>query len=376
MTATPRRATLEVAGMTCTDCEHHVTAALEQAGAEQVSADFRRGVARFTWPESAGEAALRAAVARAGYTPGRLRAESPGAAAARAGDADYDLLVLGAGSAAFAAAIRGRDAGYRVALAEAGTLGGTCVNVGCVPSKALLAAGAAYWAAGHPRFAGITTSAGPVDLAALVAQKDDLVDALRQEKYAGLVDAYGFEVLRGYAAFTGPDTVEVAGRVIRPGAVLIAAGASPAAPPIPGLSGAGYLTSNHRPGPQGRPGPPGGHRRQRGRPGTRPVLRPLGLGGHLPGGGRPDRPVRGTGSISGPDRGTARPGSHHPRPRPGPGGGTRRRRAPRPRQRGRHRDRDRRRRDPRRHRASAQHRRAGPGRCRGGHRHPRRGRDR
>ncbi len=229
--------------MTCTDCEHHVTAALEQAGAEQFSADFRRGLARFTWPESAGEAALRAAVARAGYTPGRLRAESPGTAAALGGEADYDLLVLGAGSAAFAAAIRGRDAGYRVALAEAGTLGGTCVNVGCIPSKALLAAGAAYWAAGHPRFAGITTSAGLVDLAALVAQKDDLVAALRQEKYAGLVDAYGFDVLPGHAAFTGPDTVEVDGRAIRPGAVLIATGASPAAPPIPGLSGAGYLTS-------------------------------------------------------------------------------------------------------------------------------------
>jgi mercuric reductase len=151
--------------------------------------------------------------------------------------------VLGAGSAAFAAAIRGRDAGYRVALAEAGTLGGTCVNVGCIPSKALLAAGAAYWAAGHPRFAGITTSAGPVDLAALVAQKDDLVAALRQEKYADLVGAYGFEVIPGHARFTGPDTVEVAGRVIRPGAALIATGASPAAPPIPGLAEAGYLTS-------------------------------------------------------------------------------------------------------------------------------------
>jgi len=112
-----------------------------------------------------------------------------------------------------------------------------------VPSKALLAAGAASWAAGHPRFAGITTSAGPADLAALVAQKDDLVAALRQEKYAGLVDAYGFDVLAGHAAFTGPDTVEVAGRAIRPGAVLIATGASPAAPPIPGLAGAGYLTS-------------------------------------------------------------------------------------------------------------------------------------
>ena len=243
MTATPRRVTLEVVGMTCTDCEHHVTAALQQAGAEQVSADFRRGVARFTWPESAGEAGLRAAVTRAGYTPGRLRAESPGAPMTPAGDADYDLLVLGAGSAAFAAAIRGRDAGYRVALAEAGTLGGTCVNVGCVPSKALLAAGAAYWAAGHQRFAGITTAAGPVDLAALVTQKDELVAALRQEKYADLVGAYGFEVIPGYAAFTGPGSVEVNGRAVRPGAVLIATGASPAAPPIPGLAEAGYLTS-------------------------------------------------------------------------------------------------------------------------------------
>jgi mercuric reductase len=238
-----RRATLEVAGMTCTDCEHHVTAALEGAGAAAVSADFRAGVARFTWPEGASEAVLRAAVTGAGYTPGRLRAESPGTTAAPAGDADYDLLVLGAGSAAFAAAIRGRDAGYRVALAEAGTLGGTCVNVGCVPSKALLAAGSAYWAAGHQPFAGITTSAGPVDLASLAAQKDELVSALRQEKYADLVEAYGFEVLPGHAAFTGLGTVEVAGRVIRPAAVLIATGASPAAPPIPGLAGAGYLTS-------------------------------------------------------------------------------------------------------------------------------------
>ncbi len=244
MTGTTRRAALEVAGMTCTDCEHHVAAALERAGAEQASADFRLGVARFALPWGVDEAGLRAAVTQAGYTPGTLRAESPGAPAAPGtGDGNYDLLVLGAGSAAFAAAIRGRDAGYRVALAEAGTLGGTCVNVGCVPSKALLAAGAAYWAAGHHPFAGVTTSAGPVDLAALVAQKDELVAALRQEKYADLVDAYGFEILPGHAAFTGPDTVMVAGRVIRPGAALIATGASPAAPPIPGLAEAGYLTS-------------------------------------------------------------------------------------------------------------------------------------
>ena len=229
--------------MTCTDCEHHVTAALERARAEQVSADFHRGVARFVLPGGVDVAGLRAAVTRAGYAPGMLRAGSPAAPAGPDGDAGYDLLVLGAGSAAFAAAIRARDTGYRVALAEAATLGGTCVNVGCIPSKALLAAGAAYWAAGHPRFAGITASAGPVDLAALAAQKDELVAVLRQEKYADLVGAYGFEVLPGHAAFTGPDTVTVAGRVIRPGAALIATGASPAAPPIPGLAEAGYLAS-------------------------------------------------------------------------------------------------------------------------------------
>src|SRR5215467_2221580 len=96
MTATSRLATLEVAGMTCTDCEHHVTAALERAGAEQVSADFRRGVARFVLPGGVDMAGLRAAVTQAGYVPGTLRAESPGIPAAPGtGDGDYDLLVLG-----------------------------------------------------------------------------------------------------------------------------------------------------------------------------------------------------------------------------------------------------------------------------------------
>lgn len=158
-------------------------------------------------------------------------------------DVDYDLLVLGAGSAAFAAAIKGRDAGYRVALVEAGTLGGTCVNVGCVPSKALLRAGEVYWSAGHHPYAGVTTSAGPVDLAALVGQKDELVATLRQDKYADLVDAYGIEVISGRARFVDPETVDVDGQRIRAGAVLVATGASPAIPPIPGLAEAGYLTS-------------------------------------------------------------------------------------------------------------------------------------
>jgi mercuric reductase len=244
MTATPRYVTLEVAGMTCDACAHHVTQALTAVGAADASANFRDGTARFAWPAKGGEEQVRAAIVEAGYTPGAFRVEAPAVLQPPTpAEADYDLLVLGAGSAAFAAAIKGRDAGYRVALVESGTLGGTCVNVGCVPSKALLRAGELYWAAGHHPFSGISTSTGPVDLAALVAQKDELVAALRQEKYADLVDAHGFEVLQGEASFVDRTTVEVAGRRLRAGAVLIATGASPAAPPIPGLAEVGYLTS-------------------------------------------------------------------------------------------------------------------------------------
>jgi len=157
--------------------------------------------------------------------------------------AEYDLVVVGAGSAAFAAAIKAAEAGYRVALVEHGAIGGTCVNVGCVPSKALLRAGELAWAAGHHPFAGLATSSGPVDLAALVAQKDKLVGALRQTKYVDLVADYGFSVIPGHARFTGPDELEVEGRRIRAGVFLVATGAVPAVPPIPGLAEAGYLTS-------------------------------------------------------------------------------------------------------------------------------------
>jgi mercuric reductase len=244
MDDTDRQATLEVAGMTCDACERHVTGALQGAGALDTSADFRRGVARFVWPHGVDEHALRDAVSDAGYTPGSLRVAATGARRVEHRDAvDYDLVVLGAGSAAFAAAIKGTESGHRVALVEAATLGGTCVNVGCVPSKALLRAGEVYWSAGHHPFAGIVTSAGSVDVAALVAQKDDLVAALRQEKYADLVDAYGFEVIEGEARFLDPETVAVGDRRVRAGAVLVATGAAPAVPPVPGLVEAGYLTS-------------------------------------------------------------------------------------------------------------------------------------
>ena len=166
--------------------------------------------------------------------------QPPDAAQAEAG---YDLVVLGAGSAAFAAAIRASEAGRRVALVEAGTVGGTCVNVGCVPSKALLRAGEVAHTAAHHPFTGIGTGPVTVDLAALVAGKDELVGGLRRSKYLDLAADYGFEVIAGRAGFAGPDTVQVDGRPLRAAAFLIATGARPAIPPVPGLAEVGYLTS-------------------------------------------------------------------------------------------------------------------------------------
>jgi len=152
-------------------------------------------------------------------------------------------VVIGAGSAAFAAAIKARDLGASVAINERGLVGGTCVNIGCVPSKALLRPAEAYWKAQHSPFVGVETSVGSVSLADLVAQKDELVEELRQHKYVDLIDVYGFDVIRGEARFTGPDTIEVDGRQIEAAHYLIATGASPWIPPIAGIDDTGYLTS-------------------------------------------------------------------------------------------------------------------------------------
>jgi len=239
-----KRHRMEVAGMTCDSCNVHVARALERAGAREVDADWRRGEAVFAADGAVGPDRLAEAVRDAGYGPGAVTVlEEEERAAAHAGSSDYDLLVIGAGSAAFAAAIKARDRGARVALVEQGIVGGTCVNVGCVPSKALLRAGEVYHQAGHHDFDGIETSAGAVDLAALVAQKNELVETMRQEKYLDLVDAYGFELIPGHATFTGPDAVAVDGRTITADAYLVATGASPSIPPIEGLAEAGYLTS-------------------------------------------------------------------------------------------------------------------------------------
>ncbi|AQQ55402.1 mercury(II) reductase [Planococcus lenghuensis] len=234
---------LEVQGMTCTDCENHVTNALESKGAENAQANFRRGQATFTIEEDRLKDAKQA-VDKAGYVAGEAEVVS-GERTSFSGNPsdDYDLFIIGSGGAAFSAAIKAVEKGANVAMAERGTVGGTCVNIGCVPSKTLLRAGEINHLAGQHPFAGLNTEAGQVDLAALTSQKDELVEGMRQQKYIDLIDDYGFDLIRGEAAFVDERTVEVNGQHYTAGKFLVSTGAAPFVPAIPGLKDVDFLTS-------------------------------------------------------------------------------------------------------------------------------------
>ncbi|MHB8333573.1 MAG: mercury(II) reductase [Acidimicrobiales bacterium] len=158
-------------------------------------------------------------------------------------EAPYDLAIVGSGSAAFAAAIEARRRGATVVMIEHGLVGGTCVNVGCVPSKALLAAAAVRHEALAQRFPGVATTASPVDMAALVAGKDELVDTLRAEKYLELADVYGFTIRSGHTRFVTGPALEVDGERLEAANFVIATGATPSIPLIEGLDDVDYLTS-------------------------------------------------------------------------------------------------------------------------------------
>jgi mercuric reductase len=161
------------------------------------------------------------------------------------GNGRYDLVVVGAGSAGFSAAITAAELGAQVALVGHGTIGGTCVNIGCVPSKALIRATEAVRHANDAaaRFDGIESGARVVDWAAQIAQKDALVAGLRQAKYADLLPEYNNVVYHEGPARLVDGGVQVAGQHIGSERIIITTGARPALPGIPGIADVSPLDS-------------------------------------------------------------------------------------------------------------------------------------
>jgi mercuric reductase len=239
--------TLDVQGMTCDGCAAHVEKALRAVtGVEDAKVpSWRAARATVTAAAPVADDLLVEAVERAGYRAQvrERRAVREGRKFPARGET-HDLLIIGGGSAAFAAAIKAAELGAKVALVEAGTIGGTCVNVGCVPSKTLIKAAELCYRSAYPKFEGLAACPPPSDWQRVVQQKDELVSALRQGKYVDVMKVYpNISLIRGRARLTGPRSVAVDGTTYSPGKILIATGSHPWAPPIPGLAEAGFLDS-------------------------------------------------------------------------------------------------------------------------------------
>src|SRR5699024_11562832 len=115
-------------------------------------------------------------IAETGYQPGKEEIQTSEYDVEFNRNGDYDLLIIGSGGAAFSAAIKASENGAKVAMVERGTVGGTCVNIGCVPSKTMLRAGEINGLSQNHLFNGLQTGAGAVKLAKLIEQKDESVD--------------------------------------------------------------------------------------------------------------------------------------------------------------------------------------------------------
>lgn len=242
-----------VNGMTCTTCATHVQDALEKIpGVKSAVVSYPESRAQVMADTAVSHDQILATIAALGYQGlirvGDFKDETkPRDALAGAG---LHIAVIGSGGAAMAAALKAVEQGAKVTLIERGTIGGTCVNIGCVPSKIMIrAAHIAHLRRESPFDGGITASVPAIDRGKLLAQQQARVDELRHAKYEGILEGNpAITVLHGEARFKDDLHLVVrlndgGERVVAFDRCLVATGASPAVPPIPGLKETPYWTS-------------------------------------------------------------------------------------------------------------------------------------
>lgn len=257
---------LEIEGMTCPSCARGVEQALAgTTGVKQATVNYPTMLATVIAEPGVGTDALREVVAQAGYRVSAIRdaarvapardrptASAPSSSSTQGesgAGVEYDLLIIGSGAGGVAAAIRASELGATAAVVErADIVGGTCVNVGCIPSKYLMEAAHHYHAA-RTGFPGIGPSEPQLAWDRVLEHKRQLVASLRQQKYTDVLEAYeGVTLLRGHAELRPEQPgdavlVRVGDRDVRARKVVVATGTRPAMPPIPGLADVGALDS-------------------------------------------------------------------------------------------------------------------------------------
>jgi mercuric reductase len=257
---------LKITGMTCSSCAVRVKGALQKVdGVRSVVVSYAKGEAQVVHEPGTALDTLVAAVAGCGYNakaadtaPAGNRNELLGSTGTSFGTTDESnndgrplhIAIIGSGGAAMAAALKAVEQGAKVTLIERGTIGGTCVNVGCVPSKIMIrAAHIAHLRRASPFDAGISAAVPTIDRVKLLRQQQASVAELRHAKYEGILDGNPeINVLHGDARFINEQSLSVrlndgAERVVPFDRCLVATGASPTVPPIPGLKESPYWTS-------------------------------------------------------------------------------------------------------------------------------------
>ena len=255
--------TLQIEGMTCDSCAEHVQQALEKVpGVRSASVSYPQRRAEIEADAGVSHDPLVAAVSALGYRarvsdtrgkPAGLLGKALGwlgSGAKRGGEPALHMAVIGSGGAAMAAALKAVEQGARVTLIERGMIGGTCVNIGCVPSKIMIrAAHIAHLRRESSFDEGLSACAPAVLRERLLAQQQGRVEELRHAKYEGILESTpAINVLHGEARFKDARTLTVTTadggtREVSFDRCLIATGASPAIPPIAGLKDAPYWTS-------------------------------------------------------------------------------------------------------------------------------------
>ena len=156
---------------------------------------------------------------------------------------NFDLIVIGGGTAGSNVMHSAANKGWKVAIIESENLGGSCVNVGCIPSKALIHSARVLQLVRDAANFGINTSPPSADWQAIVKRKDNIVGKMRQGGYRGVEENKNITLFEGEAAFTEPGQVKVNDEILSADRVVIATGARPALPPIAGIKEVDYLDS-------------------------------------------------------------------------------------------------------------------------------------